>query len=113
MAQNNQLATQGGRKSFTEISTILGNPQSRTKLQNYIDEAVRCKGRILDENESIKGLRDAAADELQLQPKMFNSLVTLYFNNNFEQKRSEIQELEFAIDVLLGMQGNDAGTDGE
>ena len=89
------------RKQFTDIGDILRNPAQRSKLQNYIDEAVRCKQKILDENESIKGLRESAVEELGIQPKLFNSLVSLFFNNNFEQKRDELEQLEFAIDALV------------
>ncbi len=89
-----------GKRSFKDVSTILNNPTDRAKLQNYIDEAVRCKHKILDENESIKTLRDSAVDELSIEPKMFNALVSLFFNNNFDQKKEELQKLESAIEAL-------------
>ena len=88
-------------KQFVDVADILNNPSQRSKLQNYIDEVVRCKQKILDENESIKGLRDSAVEELNIQPKMFNSLVSLFFNNNFEQKREELEQLENTIDALM------------
>lgn len=88
-------------KQFADVSDILRNPAQRSKLQNYIDEVVRCKQKILDENESIKGLRESAVEELNIQPKMFNSLVSLFFNNNFEQKREELEQLESAINALM------------
>lgn len=98
----NQLALPGrAKKQFTEISDILKNKSQRAKLQSFIDEAVRCKTKILDENESIKGLRDSAVEELGIQPKMFSALVSLFFNNNFDEKLAEIGELETAIDGLM------------
>jgi len=96
----NQLAKQG-RKSFTDVAEILKNPSQRTKLQSYVDETVRCKMKILDENESIKGIRTAAIEELGIQPKIFNSIVSLFFNNNFEQKREELEQLETVIETLM------------
>lgn len=96
----NALAVKKG-KTFNDITTILASPSNRSKLQNYIDETVRCKQKILDENESIKGLRDAAVDELGIEPKMFNTLVSLFFNNNFDQKREEIEKIEAAIDCFM------------
>lgn len=96
----NQLST-GGKKQFISVTTVLADTAQRAKLQNYIDEVVRCKTKILDENESIKTLRDAAVEELNIEPKMFGALVSLYFNNNFEQKLEELEKLESAINALM------------
>lgn len=101
----NQLANVGKKSNFIEVTTLLRDSAQRAKLQNYIDEVVRCKTKILDENESIKTIREAAVEELNIEPKMFNSLVSLFFNNNFEQKREELEKLEAAINAL--MQTND------
>ena len=97
----NQLAQVGKKKQFIEVTTVLKNQAQRAKLQNYIDEVVRCKTKILDENESIKTLRDAAVEELNIEPKMFSALVSLFFNNNFDQKREELEKLEAAIHALM------------
>lgn len=96
----NALATTG-KKQFIEVTTLIKDPSQRSKLQNYIDEVIRCKTKILDEQESIKALRDAAVEELNIEPKMFTQLVSLFFNNNFEQKRAELERLEAAINALM------------
>lgn len=96
----NALAT-AGKKQFIEVTTLIKDPAQRSKLQNYIDEVIRCKTKILDEQESIKALRDAAVEELNIEPKMFTQLVSLFFNNNFEQKRAELERLEAAINALM------------
>jgi hypothetical protein len=96
----NALATTG-KKQFIEVTTLIKDPAQRSKLQNYIDEVIRCKTKILDEQESIKALRDAAVEELNIEPKMFTQLVSLFFNNNFEQKRAELERLEAAINALM------------
>lgn len=97
----NQLATFGGKKNFVEVTTVLNDSAQRAKLQNYIDEVVRCKIKILDQNEAIKGLKEAACQDLNIDPKMFSSLVSLFFNNNFEQKKEELEKLEAAINALM------------
>lgn len=89
-----------GKNGYTEVSDILNNMAERAKLQNFLDEAVRCKMRIADEQESIKGLRDAAVDDLNIEPKMFNMLVGLFFNNNFEQKKEELEKMQNVIDAF-------------
>ncbi len=98
----NQLAVSGGKKQFTEVTTIMNNSSQRAKLQNYIDEVIRCKTKILDENESIKTLRDAAVEELNIEPKMFSTLVSLFFNNNFDQELEKINQLEAVINAVMG-----------
>lgn len=95
----NQLTV--GKKQFIEVTTIIKDKAQRAKLQSYIDEVVTCKTKILDQNESIKVIRDEAVETLNIEPKMFNSLVGLYFNNNFEQKRDELEKLEAAITALM------------
>lgn len=98
--KKNQL-TVGRKNNFIDITTILKDANLRAKLQNFIDEVIRCKTRILDENESIKSLRESAVDELNIEPKMFNFLVSTFFNNNFEEKREELEKLEQAIHMLM------------
>ena len=103
MARGNQLAVVGKKgKNFRDVHEVLQNPSERNKLQNYIDEAVRCKMKILDEQESIKTLKDSVSEELSIEPKMFMTLVALSYNNNFEQKKAEIEKIELAIDALVG-----------
>ena len=87
---------------FKDVTDILRDPSSAAKLQNYIDEAVICKTKILDQQEAIKTLRTSAAEEVGIEPKMFNSLLSLFFNNNFDQKKAELTQLEEAIDALMG-----------
>jgi hypothetical protein len=93
--------TVNNKKQFTDVTTILNSPTNRSKLQNYIDEVVRTKTQILDKNEHIKSIKDVAVEELNIEPKMFAALVSLYFNNNFEQKRDELLKLEAAINALM------------
>lgn len=96
----NQLATTGKAKKFRDVHEILQNPSDRAKLQNYVDEAVRCKTKILDEQESIKTLKESAVEKLAIEPKMFMTLVSLFFNNNFDQKKAEIEKIEMALEAL-------------
>jgi hypothetical protein len=103
------LPTTGGKKNFVDVISVLNNKTTAAKLQNFIDEVCRCKTKILDQNESIKGLREAAVDELGISPKMFNTLVSLHFNNDFAEKLEEIQQLEAAIEKMTNMTlGSDA-----
>ncbi len=97
----NQLVVPGKKKQFTEMSDIIKNPSKLSKLKSFIDEAVNDKIKILDRNESIKRLREEAVNELGIQPKMFSFLVSLMFNNNFDEKLAEIGEQETAIEALL------------
>lgn len=104
MAAKTNLVINKKKKNFVDVTTVLKNDALRAKLQNYIDEVVRCKIKILDENESIKALRESAVDELEIEPKMFNSLVSLFFNNNFEEKKEEVEKLEEVLTILTNQQ---------
>ena len=89
------------KKEVVDIVSILNNPASKAKLQNSIDEAVRCKQRQVDEAESIKAIREESAEQIGIEPKVFNSLVTLFFKNNFAEKQAEIESLDNAISMLM------------
>jgi len=94
----NQLTT--GKKQFIEVSTVLQDPAMKAKLQNFVDEVIREKMAILDKQESIKVIRDQAVETLNIEPKMFNSIVSLFFNNNFEEKQDEIERMQQVIELL-------------
>ena len=96
----NELAPKG-KKQYLSTTTILQDAGLRAKLQNYIDETLICKTAILDKQESIKTLRQTACDDLDMDPKMFSQLVSLYHNNNFDQKLADLEELEEVINTLL------------
>lgn len=98
----NALATAGKKRQFVAVTTVLKDKALRTRLMNYIDETVRCKTKILDEQESIRTLRDSAVDELNIEPKMFSALVSMAFNNNYEQKKMELEAQVEAIEALMG-----------
>lgn len=90
------------KPEIRDIVTILNNPADKKKLQNFIDEAVRCRIKIKDQNESIKNLKAEALLQIGADPKIFGQLVRLFDNNSFAEKRHEIETLEAAIDILIG-----------
>lgn len=90
------------KHEIVSIEAILANSSDRSKLQSYLDEAVRCRLRIADENEAIKGIREVALEKLGLEPKLFNQLVKVSFNSSYSETRAEISALESAIEILFG-----------
>lgn len=98
----NELVAKGKKaKSFIEVATLLKDEGTRAKLFSYVDEVVRCQTRILDEKESIKTLREACSEELNIEPKQFNFIVGLSFNNDHQQKLEEASTREDIIHTLL------------
>lgn len=89
-----------GKKDVVEITTVLQNEVMRAKLQSYVDEILLCKAKILDQQESIKQIREAAVEDLSIDGKMLNNIVSLYFNNDFEQKADELERLQQVINLL-------------
>lgn len=84
------------------ITTILNNPVDKKKLQSMIDEAVRCKFLIADQNESIKAIKDEALEQIGVEPKLFSSLVKIAYDNNYAEKQHELSDLDDAIELLFG-----------
>lgn len=97
-------------KKYNDVTSIINAPNKKAQLQNCIDEVIRCKQNILDQNEQIKSIKEGAVDQLGIDPKIFTSLVSVVFNNNFEQKRDELEQLDLAISALMqtGAIGSDS-----
>lgn len=62
-------------------------------LKNMLDEAVTIKTKIQLYMDSIKDIRTRAKEELGLEPKKFNALLRLMFNQSKEEFAAEAGEL--------------------
>lgn len=101
---NNELATGSEKTSkFRDIGAILKDPAQKAKLNNLVDEAVRCKTKIHGEQETIKDLRDVAKTDLGLNPKLFNAYVSSVFNNDYMVRRDSHMQLVDLLDAVIGL----------
>jgi len=98
----NQLALAKKEKKFRTVKEIGKAPSDLAELQERVDEAVKLKQQIHQLQEDIKGLRQGAVESLSIDPKMFNALVAMAYNNNFDQKKQECWNMEEAIDTITG-----------
>lgn len=92
---------------FKDIQTILKDPELKAKLNNMVDEAVRCKQRIHNEQQSIKDIRDAARNDVGINPKLFNYYVSMVFNNDYASRLENVQSLETLIETVMALGLND------
>ena len=97
--------------NFRRIEDIMNNPVDRTALMNHIDEAVRCKQRIADENESIKGIVDAIKEKIDIDPGLFKTLAKISFKNDAVEKLAAAERLETAIEMMFTIHGEDGDED--
>lgn len=88
---------------FRNIQDILKDPILKTKLNNLVDEAVRCKLRINMEQETIKDLRDVAKNDLSLNPKLFNYYVGAVFNNDYAARKETLDQFSTLIDAVMAL----------
>lgn len=86
---------------FRDISEIMSQPRMKALLSTYVDEAVNCKTRIGVEQETIKAIREKALDELGLKPAVFNTYVTMVFNNDYVQRKDKLEELLDLVDQVM------------
>lgn len=91
----------GASTKFREIKEIMNNPTMKAKLASYVDEAVKSKGKISFEQETIKNIRENAADELGLKPAVFNSYVAMVYNNDYVQRKDKLEELIELVDYVM------------
>lgn len=88
---------------FRNIEDILKDPTLKAKLNNLVDEAVRCKIRIQQEQETIKDLRDVAKNDLSLNPKLFNYYVGMVYNNDYAARKDNLDQLSTLIDAVMAL----------
>lgn len=88
---------------FKDIQAILKDPLLKAKLNNLVDEAVRCKQRIYGEQQAIKDLRDAARNDVMLNPKHFNYYVAMVFNNDYTARKEDVDQLSTLIEAVLAL----------
>lgn len=88
---------------FRNIEDILKDPMLKAKLNNLVDEAVRCKIKIQQEQETIKDLREVAKNDLSLNPKLFNYYVGMVYNNDYAARKDSLDQLSSLIDAVMSL----------
>jgi hypothetical protein len=88
---------------FRNIEDILKDPTLKAKLNNLVDEAVRCKIKIQQEQETIKDLREVAKNDLSLNPKLFNYYVGMVYNNDYAARKDSLDQLSSLIDAVMSL----------
>lgn len=101
---NNLLVSAENKTSkFRSIEDILKDPALKAKLNNLVDEAVRCKIRIQQEQETIKDLRDVAKNDVNLNPKLFNYYVAMVYNNDYAARKDNLDQLSTLIESVMAL----------
>ena len=88
---------------FASIQDILKDPAKKARLNNLVDEAVRCKQAIYTQQQTIKDLRDVARNDLMLNPKLFSYYVGAVFNNDYSARKDNLDQLSMLIDAVIGL----------
>ena len=102
MAKKDLDTTGTKAPKFRSVQEIMKQPTLKAKLTNLVDEAVKAKTKIAHEQQNIKVLRDAALEELGLKPALFNQYVGMVFNNDYQQRKENVEQLIDLIDAVLG-----------
>lgn len=98
---------------FKTIQQIMKDPALKAKLNNLVDEAVRCKQRIYQEQQAIKDLRDVARQEVELEPKLFNYYVGMVFNNDYAARKDNVDQLSTLIETVMALGLHDDAPTGD
>ena len=94
--------TEAKPKKFRSIEEIMRDPKAKVKLQHLVDEAVTAKTKIAHEQSIIKGLRDAALEDLGLKPQLFNNFVAMTFNNDYQQRKEGLEQQLTLVEIVMG-----------
>jgi hypothetical protein len=91
------------KPAHTDIREIVKDPALWSKVQTYIDEAVKCRQKISHEKENLKALRDACHEEAKLHKKVFNCAVDAVYNNDYIQRLEGIDQQAAVIELLFDL----------
>lgn len=87
---------------FRSIEEIMRDPAAKNKLQHLVDEAVQSKTKIAHEQSIIKGLRDAAIEDIGLKPQLFNNFVAMSFNNDYQVRKEGLEQQLTLVEMVMG-----------
>lgn len=93
-----------GKKHRT-IEQIMKDPNQKAVLMNLVDQAVNAKVAIAGKQAEIKGLRDAAIEELGLKPALFNSYVAMLFNNDYQNRKEGLEQQLTLVELVMSAAG--------
>ena len=96
---------------FRSIQDIFKDENSKNRLLNYVDEAVRLKMQMQDKATAIKEIRETAKDELKLNPKVFNYYVGAVLNDDYVARKESLDELSTLIEMVLMIDPDQQNTD--
>lgn len=102
MSQNAPLVKSA---KFRPIDSIMKDPSAHARLSTFIDEVLTCKAKVAVEQQNIKALREAAVDELKINPKLFNAYVSAAFNNDYQQRKEGLDEQVSLLEFIMGEVG--------
>ena len=97
----NNLPATAKTSKFRDIHEIMQQPRMKASLSSFVDEAVKAKLAIAQQQDNIKGFREAALDELGLKPAVFNAYVQMVFNNDYIERKDKLQELIDLVDQVM------------
>jgi hypothetical protein len=103
--QMQELVPLGKSQRFRDINSIMKVDHERARLSALIDEAIKAKKEIAKQQEIIKGARSIAAEELKLNPKLFNAYLSAAFNNDYTSKLDALGQQVDLLTTLLNAMG--------
>ncbi len=94
------------KTQFLDPIVILKDNTSRLRLKAYLDEYCELKDKVASMQETLKECVTTISEDLKLNPKVVRQLMKISYNNEFEQKKLELDEMSEII-RLMTMEEND------
>jgi len=97
-------ATPKANSKYRDINDILKDPVAKNKLNILVDDALKEKVKIQNSQQTIKQLRETAA-EMGVMPQLFNTWLAMSFNNDYTTRRDNLSRQLDLIDMVMGNGG--------
>lgn len=81
--------------------TLPSDPTQRQKIKDAVKQASDAKLQIESHKQHIKDIAANIKEEIGMPPAFFNQLVTIYHNQDADEKQAKSDELFETYDVLF------------
>lgn len=88
------------RTVFIDPIVILRDSTTRIRLKAHLDECADMKDKISAMQESLKEALAAISEDMKLQPKVVRELLKMCYNNEFEARKAELDEMSEILRLM-------------
>lgn len=90
---------------FSKIEDIFKDETKRALLTNMVDEDLKCQTHISTQKTHRRAIREAAVEELNIDPRLFAEYAKAAFDNDYAKRHFKTHQSATLIDLICDHAG--------